>query len=163
MKIISISPNRNDVAVLVKKSKEYISNLYPPESNHQDDIHELSKPNVLFIGAFEKDTLIGIGAVKVISIDRIYGEIKQVFVLPDHRGKGVGMFIMNALEKYLIEKGIKLVRLETGCKQPEAIKLYKKLGYIKRSNFGEYKPDPLSIFMEKNLIAEHPAVPDAGH
>ncbi len=158
MKVNSISPNRNDVAILISKSNEYIANLYPPKSNHQDDIHELSKPNVLFIGAFEKDTLIGIGAVKVVSLNRIYGEIKQVFVLPDHRGKGVGIFIMNALEKYLLEKGIKLARLETGCKQPEAIRLYKKLGYIERSHFGEYKPDPLSLFMEKNLMAEHPTL-----
>jgi putative acetyltransferase len=62
---------------------------------------------------------------------------------------------MNALENHLIEMNVRLARLETGCKQPEVIRLYKKLGYIERSPFGEYKPDPLSIFMEKELIAEH--------
>ncbi len=62
---------------------------------------------------------------------------------------------MNALENHLIEKRVRLSRLETGRKQPEAIRLYKNLGYKERSPFGEYKPDPLSIFMEKELFAEH--------
>jgi putative acetyltransferase len=153
MKTIHISPNRNDVASLIKKSSEYGANLYPPESNHQDDVSELSKPNVFFIGAFENDKLIGTRAVKVLSHDQIYGEIKQVFVLPQYRSKGAAKLIMNALEKHLSEKGIRLARLETGCKQPEAIGLYKKLGYLERNPFGEYKPDPLSIFMEKKLNA----------
>lgn len=155
MKIIPISPNRNDVASIISKSSEYAANLYPPESNHQDDVSVLSKPNVFFVGAFESDKLIGTGAVKVITHDQIYGEIKQVFVLPEHRSKGAAKLIMNALEKHLSEKGVRLVRLETGCKQPEAIGLYKKLGYIERSPFGVYKPDPLSIFMEKQIRAEH--------
>lgn len=155
MEIIPISPNRDDVASIIKKSSEYVANLYPPESNHQDDLSELSKPNVFFIGAFEGDNLIGIGAVKVLSHDQIYGEIKQVFILSEHRSKGAAKLIMNALEKHLFENGVRLARLETGCKQPEAIGLYKKLGYIERSPFGKYKPDPLSIFMEKDLSAEH--------
>lgn len=128
--------------------------MYPPESNHQDDVYELSEKNVYFIGAFETDKLIGIGAVKVLSHDQIYGEIKQVFVLPEHRSKGAAKLIMNALEKHLSENGVKLARLETGCNQPEAISLYKNYGYIERSPFGEYKQDPLSIFMEKELNAE---------
>jgi putative acetyltransferase len=155
MKIIPISPNRDDVASIIKMSSEYSANLYPPESNHQDDLSELSKPNVFFIDAFERDNIRGIGAVKVLSHDRKYGEIKQIFVLPEHRSKGAAKLIMAALEKHLIENGIRLARLETGCKQPEAISLYKKIGYIERSPFGEYKPDPLSIFMEKELSAAH--------
>ena len=155
MKIIPISPNRNDVASIISKSSEYAANLYPPESNHQDDVSDLSKPNVFFVGAFERDNLIGIGAVKVLSHDQMYGEIKQVFVLAEHRSKGAAKLIMDALEKHLFKKGVRLARLETGCKQPEAISLYKKLGYMERSPFGAYKPDPLSIFMEKELIAEH--------
>ena len=154
MKVIQISPNRNDVAAIMNKSAEYAANLYPPESNHLDDVSELSKPNVFFIGVFEGDQLIGTGAVKVLSHDQQYGEIKQVFVLPEHRSKGAAKLIMNALEKHLADMGVGSARLETGILQPEAIGLYKKLGYMERSPFGEYKPDPLSIFMEKELLAE---------
>jgi putative acetyltransferase len=46
-----------------------------------------------------------------------------------------------------------LLRLETGVRQPEALGLYRKLGYRERGPFGAYKPDPLSVFMEKRVGA----------
>jgi hypothetical protein len=35
--------------------------------------------------------------------------------------------------------------------QPEALGLYRALGYVERRPFGDYKSDPLSVFMEKAL------------
>ena len=43
------------------------------------------------------------------------------------------------------------VRLETGIYQPEALGLYRSAGYVEREAFGDYVPDPLSVFMEKRL------------
>jgi putative acetyltransferase len=68
-----------------------------------------------------------------------------------HRGKGISKAIMQGLERHLCEAGIGLARLETGIKQPEAIGLYRRLGYVERAAFGRYRPDPLSLFMEKTL------------
>ena len=48
-------------------------------------------------------------------------------------------------------RGVRLFRLETGIKQTEAVGLYRKLGYRERHPFGAYRPDPLSVFMEKSL------------
>jgi len=141
------------VAVLLRQADEYASGLYPAESNHLDDPEELSKPNVTFLGAFQDDTLVGIGAVKVLSDDITYGEIKRVFVAAEHRGKGVSKLIMRALENNLRDLGVQFSRLETGVKQVEAISLYESLGYEERNPFGEYKQDPLSLFMEKVLSA----------
>jgi putative acetyltransferase len=151
MDILNVSPKRKDVAELFRLSNEYAASLYPDESNHLDDSEELSKPNVYFVGAFQDETLVGIGAVKLLSNDGTYGEIKRVFITPDHRGKGVSKLIMKALENFLLEKGVRISRLETGIKQPEAFGLYKRLGYIERAPFGVYKHDPLSLFMEKEL------------
>ena len=58
---------------------------------------------------------------------------------------------MEALERAAEAEGVTLMQLETGIKQPEAIALYRKLGYIERGPFGSYQPDPLSLFMEKRL------------
>ena len=58
---------------------------------------------------------------------------------------------MSHLEEHLLKSGIKIARLETGIKQPEALRLYRKLGYLERSPFASYHEDPLSIFMEKEL------------
>lgn len=35
--------------------------------------------------------------------------------------------------------------------QPEAIALYERAGFVRCAPFGEYRDDPLSIFMEKQL------------
>jgi putative acetyltransferase len=74
-----------------------------------------------------------------------------VFVDPAARGKGVARAIMDALEREAMSLGVTLIQLETGIKQAEAIALYLKSGYTERGPFGSYQPDPLSLFMEKQL------------
>ncbi|HEV8436640.1 MAG TPA: GNAT family N-acetyltransferase, partial [Methylomirabilota bacterium] len=32
-----------------------------------------------------------------------------------------------------------------------ALGLYRAAGYVERGPFGDYRPDPLSVFMEKRL------------
>ena len=60
---------------------------------------------------------------------------------------------MRFLEDELRQRGVELIRLETGVRQPEALGLYRKLGYRERGPFGAYRPDPLSVFMEKSVVA----------
>jgi putative acetyltransferase len=144
-----VDPSQPEVYQLIEQLDQYQSFLYPPGSNHLDPIDVLSKSNVLFLAAYTDETVCGIGSVKLINN---YGEIKRVFVPAEHRGKGVAMAIMEALEDHLIEREIPYARLETGIYQTEAIGLYERIGYHRIENFGEYKEDPLSIFMEKKLV-----------
>ena len=146
-----IAPTHPGVAELLRQSTEYASSLYPAESNHLDSAAELSRDNVYLVGAFVQGKLAGIGAVKRLAHDVEYGEIKRLYVLPAHRGQGLAKRIMDTLEDHLREMGIAVARLETGIYQPEAIGLYKTLGYLVRGPFGKYKPDPLSVFMEKRI------------
>jgi putative acetyltransferase len=44
-----------------------------------------------------------------------------------------------------------LGRLETGIHQPEVLGLHRAAGDVEREPFGEYGPDPLSVFMQKAL------------
>ncbi len=129
-----------------------MNRLYREESNHLDGPEDLDKPNVFLIGAFQNHILVAIGAVKILDDGQVYGEIKRLFVDPDHRGKGLSLLIMSRLESHLMDKNIPLCRLETGIYQPEAIRLYEKLAYKPRGPFGAYEPDPLSLFMEKDLL-----------
>ena len=57
----------------------------------------------------------------------------------------------DALEKWAIELNIFASVLETGVKQPEAITLYLKSGYIVVENYGPYKDFEESVCMQKNL------------
>jgi putative acetyltransferase len=68
------------------------------------------------------------------------------------RGRKVGMAILLGLEQHARAEGITCVRLETGVSQPEALGLYRRLGFLERGPFGAHAPDPLSVFMEKTLV-----------
>ena len=136
---------------IIQMSRLYQATIYPPESIHQDDPQKLVNGSMYFIGAFNDDNLCGIGGVKIMHDDCDYGEIKNVFVNPLYRGRGVSRLIMQNLEKYLIDRNIRLCRLETGPRQPESLALYSGMGYYQREAFGAYEDDPLSIFMEKEI------------
>ena len=151
MQIHPIDVISGDVAGLVQQSQQYQAEIYPAESIHQEDAQALLVSSVYFIGAYQGQALLGIGAVKRIDASSPYGEIKNLFVDPRHRGQGASRVIMHALEQHLIGAGISICRLETGVNQPESIGLYESLGYKVCGPYGDYQDDPLSIFMQKEL------------
>jgi ribosomal protein S18 acetylase RimI-like enzyme len=163
MKIRRIRSLTGGVDSLLQQSRDYQNELYPPESVHQDDAASLLSETVYFVGAYqntnqdsihnrdEDQQLLGVGAVKFIEAIPAYGEIKNLFVPPEHRGKGAAKVIMTALEARLKDQGAYLCRLETGPSQLESIGLYQRLGYRECGLYGDYQPDPLSLFMEKEL------------
>ena len=151
MKIKLITSLSVDVHALIQMSRDYQAGIYPAESINQDDPEHLISASMYFIGAYDGDELCGIGGVKIMHDDSSYGEIKNLFVDPKCRGRGVSKIIMKALEDYLAKTRISLCRLETGVSQPESIGLYKKLGYHDRAAYGDYAADELSVFMEKPI------------
>ncbi len=159
MKIEPVDPQA--ARHLIAAADAYMAGLYPAESNHFDGLDALRLPNVLFLGAYHQGAIVGCGAVKTLQDDGEYGEIKRVYVEPAHRGRGISKALMQRLEAHLSGAGIRLARLETGIHQPEAIGLYRRLGYRDRAPFGKYAADPLSLFMEKVLPDRAPD-PGAG-
>jgi len=153
MKIQPVDPGLPAALALIAKLDQMHVELYPAESNHLDGIETLRRPNVLFLGAFVAGDLVGCGAVKRVADDGEYGEIKRVYVQDTCRGRGVAKGIMAALEAHLVGAGVPLARLETGIHQPQAIGMYRRLGYRERGPYGGYRPEPMSVFMEKNLQA----------
>jgi len=148
-----LDPEAPDVQALVAASDAFYDGLYPAESTHLEAIDDLHKPNVLLIGCRFDGELVASAAAKQMGDDGSYAEIKRVFVLDQFRGRGLSAKLMVFLENELQQRGIDLFRLETGVHQPEALGLYRKLGYRERGPFGAYRPDPLSVFMEKKVVA----------
>lgn len=148
-----LDPASPEALELLRRSDRTMAALYPSESNHLDGAADLAKPNVTFLGAYADEALLGCGAVKLLEDDGVYGEIKRVFVPEQHRGRGIAKAIMAELEAGMASAGVAVARLETGVRQPEAIALYRRLGYRERGPFGGYRPDPLSVFMEKRLAS----------
>lgn len=149
IEVMEVDPNVPEARTLIAELDAYQSRLYPAESNHLDSLEELAAPHVTFIIARLDGQAVGCGAVK--EIQGAYGEIKRMYVAPTGRGHGLAKTMLAYLERKLLAKGIPLARLETGIYQTEAIGLYERLGYRRTGPFGDYREDPLSIFMEKRL------------
>jgi GNAT superfamily N-acetyltransferase len=92
---------------------------------------------------------IGCGAIK--DLDGEAMEVKRMFVLAAQRGRGVAGSVLAELEKWALELGYTSCRLETGKRQPEAIALYKRQGYQRIPNYGQYAEVENSICFEKIL------------
>ena len=81
---------------------------------------------------------VGCGAFKKYDDETV--EIKRMFVRPENRGQGIGVEILKRIGKMgKREIDFKSAVLETGKKQPEAIRLYQKTGYELIPNYGQYE------------------------
>lgn len=99
--------------------------------------------------AFDDEVPVGCGAFK--KYDDTSAEIKRMYVLPHHRNKGIAAVVLQQLEQWAKEEGYRCTVLETGMKQPEAIRLYEKSGYIRIPNYGQYAGVENSVCMKKEL------------
>jgi len=145
------SPDQPSVIALLTASDQYHAALYPAESNHLVDVASLKTANVRFLVArLANGTVAGCGAF-VLSMDDSFktAELKRMWVAPTARGNGLGRRLLAALETQALSEGARVIRLETGIYQLEALGLYRASGYVGRAPFGSYQRDPLSIFMEK--------------
>jgi putative acetyltransferase len=143
------SPRQADVGRLLEALDAYQSALYPPESNHFLDVEGLAGPDVRFFVARRDGQALGCGALRIDAAG--YGELKRMFVSPEARGLKLGRLILDRIEEEARRAGLGCLRLETGIHQPAALGLYRSAGYVERDAFGEYRSDPLSVFMEKSL------------
>lgn len=99
--------------------------------------------------AYLDEVPVGCGAFKPYSDEQV--EVKRMFVQPAHRGQGVAPAVLAELESWANELGYHGCVLETGQKQPEAIRLYQKSGYHRIPNYGQYIGVENSVCMEKTL------------
>jgi putative acetyltransferase len=143
-------PREPALRKLIEDLDRYQQSLYPPESNHLLDIETLARPEMHFFACRVDGEIAGCGGVWM---HGSYAEVKRVYVNPARRGLGLAKKVMAALEAEALAHGAAIARLETGIHQPEALGLYRALGYRDCGAFGDYPADdPLSVFMEKSLI-----------
>jgi putative acetyltransferase len=145
--ILPESPDTEEARSLIAELDAYLMPMYPPESHHGYPAEKLIAEKVAFFVVRCDGAAAGCGGVKLFGTE--YAEIKRMYIRPPFRGLGLARAMMAHLEAYAHERGIRVFRLETGIDQAEAIGLYERAGYRRIAAFGEYQPDPLSLFFEK--------------
>ncbi len=151
--LITIREVAADSAAAVRLIGELDEHLmghpYPPQSRHAFSVEKLLRDGVVFFVTYYEGRLAGCGGIKIFEAE--YGEVKRMYVRPEFRGKGLGKAMLQHLAEYARDKNIDVLRLETGIYEVEAIGLYERFGFQRRSPFGEYVEDPLSVYLEKQL------------
>ena len=147
--VISLEPpDSDDARVLITELDAYLIPLSPQESRHGYPIEKLIEEDVPFFIIRADGFPVGCGGVKLFGD---YGEIKRMYVRQQFRGLGFAKLMLDHLADYARNRGVAVLRLETGIAQREAIGLYERAGFQLIPPFGEYKPDPLSRFYEKRI------------
>lgn len=79
------------------------------------------------------------------------GELKRLWVTPAARGRGIARRLVAEVERAAADRGLSRVVLDTGIRQPEAIALYRSLGYRAVRPGGDWSALPLSLFLGHDL------------
>lgn len=99
--------------------------------------------------AYHDEAPVGCGAFKPFAGDAI--EIKRMYVRPAHRQQGIAQAVLAELERWAAALGYASCVLETGKKQPEAIRLYERSGYATIPNYGQYVGVANSVCLQKPI------------
>jgi GNAT superfamily N-acetyltransferase len=108
---------------------------------------DFAQPAGTFLVGFAGSGAVCAGGIK--RLDHDAAEIKRMYVVPAARRRGVARLLLAALEGAARDRGYRLVRLDTGPRQPHAAALYASAGYVE---IGNYNANPLAAYWgEKRL------------
>jgi putative acetyltransferase len=130
---------------------ENMHRITPAGSVHALGIDALRDPDITVWSAWEGDALVGCGALR--ALDATSGEIKAMRTVEDRRRSGVGSRILDQILEEAKRRGYRHLYLETGASWDFAAarSLYGRAGFEPCEPFGDYGPDPNSVFMRKAL------------
>jgi putative acetyltransferase len=149
LKLAVEDPSQPEIMALLRAGDAFAAALYPAKSNHHMPLGALRAANVHFLVARnESGRAVGTGALV---LHGAWAELKRMWVIPEARGLGVSKLLLSALEAHARREGVRALTLETGVQNHAAQGLYIGAGFARCAPFGNYRPDPLSVFMRKEL------------
>lgn len=79
-------------------------------------------------------------------------EVKRVVVVDGQRGRGIGRRLMAEVERLAHQAGQRRLVLQTGARQPDAVALYEKIGYVRTPLIPEYAATMPASFMYEKVL-----------
>ena len=121
----------------------------PEGSAHVLDIPGLKVPSIKFWSLWQKDMLLGCGALKF--LDKTHGEFKSIRIHDDFRRKGNGINVINHLINEAKKLDILRLSIETGAGDffKPARNLFKQCGFNECEPFAHYKKDVNSVYLTR--------------
>lgn len=139
------------VLALLREHLDSLVPTAPAESRHALDLAGLRAADVTFWCAWDGAALAGFGALR--QLDPRHGEIKSMRTASTHLRQGVAARMLQHLVDEAAARGYMRLSLETGSMAffEPARRLYAARGFVPCAPFGDYRPDPNSVFMTKRI------------
>jgi len=120
-------------------------------SAHALDVSALKTPDIQVWAVWADDQPLAIGALRRLSAKE--GEVKSMFTTDAARRTGAGGLVMTRIIAGAREAGLSRLSLETGSWPyfEPARAFYARHGFGECGPFGDYRPDPNSVFMTMAL------------
>ena len=115
---ISTDPNRIDVSLV----HGFLSNSYWAKGRPREVVERSIEHSFCF-GVYENG--IQIAFARLITDRAVFAYLADVFVVPEHRGRGISRALLDAIFEHPDLKGIRLFRLSTR----DAHGIYRKYGF----------------------------------
>lgn len=111
------------------------------------DLSGLMAPEIRVFGAWDGETLLGVGALKRIAPD--HGEVKSMHTAEAARRRGVGAAMLRHIVDRARAAGMTRLSLETGTSAyfTAAAALYLTHGFVPCAPFGGYAASPENRFL----------------
>lgn len=141
------SPLSEDLALLFQRHTAEMHADTPPESIHMMPREQLVSPDIAFFVLRQAGRAVGMAALK--RLDAAQAEVKSMHILAEARGRGLSRLMLERLIDHARSSGLSRLSLETGAQASFAAArgLYARGGFAECPPFGDYRPDPNSVFM----------------
>ncbi|HYX33910.1 MAG: GNAT family N-acetyltransferase [Pseudobdellovibrionaceae bacterium] len=141
-----------EIAALLSEHIQDMKSVSPPESKHALDLEGLRQADITFWTIWQDSHLAGCAALKELGPQ--HGEIKSMRTAPSFRRMGVGARLLMHIIREAEQRGYERLSLETGSMPffEPARQLYARFGFTPCPPFGNYKLDPNSMFMTREVL-----------
>ncbi len=140
-----------EIAALLQEHLTDMNAVSPPESKHALDLTALKASDISFWTLWQQQQLAGCVALKQLNTRQ--AEIKSMRSATAFRGQGIGKLLLHHVMTEAKSRGYQQLYLETGAMDyfAPARSLYRSFGFELCGPFAQYKDDPNSVFMCKQL------------
>ena len=149
IRLVRTSSDNPDFIQLVKHLDADLAERDGKDHSFYAQFNKIDKIKHVVI-AYENEEPVACGAIKEYAPGMM--EVKRMYTSLESRGKGIASEVLRELENWASELSYERCILETGKKQPEAIRLYQKNGYKIIPNYGQYAGIENSLCFEKQLV-----------
>lgn len=145
--IEQVPADDEELAKLRQELRADISARYPQDGADSDD--HLTE-GIRFLLMRDEGLAIGCCALQRNDASGLDGlELKRMYVVPASRGTGAANRLLAAAEELAMHLGAPRIYLETGTRQPEAIRFYERSGYVGIPLYPPYADSAMSLSYEK--------------